>query len=100
MALRISVIAFVRVFRIRQGSAIVETDILLPANTTQNATTLRDSLVNDIVQNSTGQLYPYFVNGTSSDQINAILGINRKLDTFVFEIECIFFILPSNPIHV
>lgn len=78
LALRLTPSDFVSVFSISQGSTVVAVDVLLQANTTQNATSLRDNLVSDIYQNSTEQLFPYFLIPPSSDQNNVILELNRN----------------------
>ena len=58
------------------GSTVVTADVLLPSNTTQNETTIRNSLENEILNNATGILSPFFP--VSADPNNTILAINSK----------------------
>ena len=66
-------VVVVDIFR---GSTVVAFDVLLPSNTTQNETTIRNHMESDIFNNATESLHPYFP--VSADPNNTILAINSK----------------------
>ena len=83
VALRLESSDFVIIVLLYRGSTIAEFDILLPSNTTQNATTIMNNLVDDIFTNSTESLYPYYP--TSAGNVsNLLFDINGKFSYFYF----------------
>ena len=79
------------VVNISEGSTVVTYDVLLPSNTTQNETTIRNHMENDIFNNATESLHPYFP--VRADPNNTILAINSKYLTL--SLKLLFHILYS-----
>lgn len=70
---------FVRISSVNIGNTIADFDILLPSNTVQTVTSIRESLIAEIYQNATGNLEIYYP--TPPGPVNeTILSINGKFE--------------------
>ena len=81
VALRLESSDFVIIVLLYRGSTIAEFDILLSSNTTQNATSITNNLVDDIFNNSTESLHAYYP--TSAGNVsNLLFDINGNFSYF------------------
>ena len=77
IALRLTRRAIVVIISFRPGSTLTEFMVLMPSNTTENESTIRTKLIDEIYNNATESLYTYFP--TPPGDINStLLEVNGK----------------------